>query len=715
MCGLEIELEGEQIVTVRGDDRDPLSRGHICPKGPAIQGLHEDPDRLRRPLRRDGERWEEIGWDEAIALAVEGMARVQREHGRDALGMYLGNPTLHSLGAVLYGPELLKAIRTKNVFSASSVDQLPQMVAAYEVFGHRLLMPVPDIDHTHHMLIFGANPVVSNGSIMSAPGIKDRLRAIQTRGGKVVVVDPRRTETAALADDHHFIRPGADAMVLLAMLNVLFADGLVDLGTVRPFANGLELVERSVAPFTPERAAGVSGMSAATIRELARELAAAPAAVVYGRVGVSVQAFGTLCAWAIDLLNALTGNLDRRGGAMFTTPAFDIIGGPRPLSIGRGSFGRYKSRVRGLPEFGRELPVAALAEEILEPGEGQIRGMFTSAGNPVLSTPNGRQLDDAFASLEFMVSVDFYLNETTRHADVILPPAGPLERAHFDVGFNLFAVRNVAKYSPALFEIGEDQREDWEIFIALERGLRKARGDKLGERVGVALRERLTPEGILEMGLRAGPWGFGAGLREGAGGLSMAKLRAAPHGVDLGPLQPCLPDRLPARNGRRALELAPASILADLSRLDATFPTETSAGAGRNGEPPALVLIGRRQLRSNNSWMHNVPKLMAGKQRCTLWMHPDDARARGVEVGARVRLRSRVGELEVTVEHDEDLMPGVVCMPHGFGHGRRGVRMRIAEANAGVSVNDITDHEFIDALSGNAALTGLPVTVEANP
>jgi len=692
ICGLEFEVEGDAIVAVRGDASDPFSRGHICPKGPALQGLHEDPDRLRRPVLRTDDGWKQIGWDEAFDRAEAGITQVQREHGRDAMAMYFGNPSVHSLGSVLFVPDFLRALGTKNTFSASSVDQLPQMLAAYEVFGHRLLMPVPDIDHTDHMLIFGGNPVVSNGSIMTAPNVKGRLEAILSRGGKVVVVDPRRTETARLASDHHFIRPGTDAFALLAMVRTLFDEGLVDLGAVGNHVRGLEAARAAVAPYTPERAAEATGIDAETIRQLARELARARSAVVYGRVGVSIQAFGTLCAWAIDLLNILTGNLDRRGGAMFSQPAFDIIGGPKPLQIGRGGFDRWRSRVRGLPEFGRELPVAVLAEEILEPGEGQIRGLITNAGNPVLSTPNGQQLDTALESLSFMLSIDFYVNETTRHAHLILPPTGPLERSQYDLAFNVFAVQNVAKYSPPMFEPDADQRHDWQIFSELERRVRRAHGDKLSERLGIEVRERMTPERILDLGLRMGPWG-----------LSLNALRKAPHGVELGPLQPCLPERLPARKGERFIELAPPRIVADLARL---------ADAGEATPKGELRLIGRRQLRSNNSWMHNVPKLMAGKARCTLLMHPADADARGIAAGTRVRLSSRVGQVEVDVELDEDLMPGVVCMPHGFGHGRDGVRMKTARDHAGASVNDVTDERLVDALSGNAALSGVPVSVE---
>ncbi len=692
MCGIRIDVEGDRITSIRGDDEDPFSRGHICPKAVALRDLHEDPDRLRHPMRRSGDRWERVSWDAALDEAAARIHEVQTEHGRDAMATYLGNPSVHNFGALLLGPMFLRTLRTRHGYSATSVDQLPHMLAAHLMFGHQLLLPIPDVDRTDHMLIIGANPLASNGSLMTAPDIKRRLRAIRDRGGKLIVLDPRRTETAAIADEHVFVRPGTDAWLLLAMLHVILAEGLERPGKITAMSEGMETVRSIAARFTPERAATRTGVDAETIRRLARELASADRAIVYARVGASVQAFGTLCQWLVNVLNIVTGNQDRAGGVMFTKPAVDVLKAPRGMGASPGSFGRWKSRVRGLPEFGGELPVATLAEEILGEGEGRVRGLFTFAGNPVLSTPNGRQLDRALASLDFMVSVDFYLNETTRHAHLILPPTGPLEHGHYDVIFHLLAIRNTAKYSPPLFDPDPDARHDWQILLELTTRLEELRKPGMAARIGRGVRDRvvrrLGPEGIVDLGLRAGPYR----------GLRMRGLRDAPHGVDLGALEPCLPERL----FRERIDLAPAPIVDDVARLEAS--AEANGGE--------LSLIGRRQLRSNNSWMHNAPVLMGGRERCTLMIHPDDASARGIENGARVRVTSRVGEITAPVELTRDVMPGVVSLPHGFGHDRSGVKLSVASEHPGASINDLTDELAIDEVSGNAAFSGVPVRVE---
>ncbi len=578
MCGIRMEVdEDDRITSIRGDEEDPFSRGHICPKAVALRDLHEDPDRLREPMRRVGDRWERVSWDAALDEAASLMHEVQVRHGRDAMATYLGNPAVHNLGAMLVGPVFLRTLRTRHGYSATSVDQLPHMLAAHLMFGHQLLLPIPDVDRTEWMLIVGANPLASNGSLMTAPDIKRRLHAIQERGGKVVVVDPRRTQTAALADEHVFVRPGTDAWLLLGMLHTLFDEGLARPGRLATFTDGLDTVREVAARFAPERTAPRTGVEAEVVRRLARELAGAKRAVVYGRIGASVQAFGTLCQWLVNVLNVVTGNLDREGGAMFTKPAVDVLRAPRGLGASPGSFGRWKSRVRGLPEFGGELPVATLAEEILSEGEGQVRGLFTMAGNPVLSTPNGRQLERALASLEAMVSVDFYLNETTRHANVILPPTGPLEHSHYDVVFHLLAIRNTAKYAPALFEPAPGALHDWQILLALTTRLEAQRKPGLKGRVGRSVRDRLFtklgPEGIIDLGLRAGPHP----------GLRLKRLRDAPHGVDLGPLEPSLPERL----FRDRIALAPAPIVEDLARLEAAFDRVFHRVAGADRPPPA--------------------------------------------------------------------------------------------------------------------------------
>jgi anaerobic selenocysteine-containing dehydrogenase len=700
MCGLVLETDGDRVVSVRGDAEDPFSRGHICPKGVALGDVHADPDRLRQPMRRTSAGWRAIPWDEALDEAAERLRAVQRAHGRDAVAVYQGNPTVHNYGTLLYAPGFVRALGTRNRFSATSVDQLPHHVAAYSMFGHQLLIPIPDLDRTDFFLVLGANPAVSNGSLMSAPDAAGRIKAVRKRGGTVVVIDPRRTETAELADRHHFIRPGTDALLLLALLHVVFAEGLEKPGRLAETIEGVDAARAVAAEFPPERVAAATGIAAEEIRALARAFASAPSAVCYGRCGVSTQEFGGLAHWLINLLNLVTGNLDRPGGAMFTLPAVDVLKRTR-----RGSHGRFRSRVRGLPEFSGELPVATLAEEILTPGPGQVRALVTSAGNPVLSTPNGAQLDRALAGLEFMVSVDFYLNETTRHAHLILPPTSPLEHDHYDLAFYTLSVRNAAKYSPAVFAAPRGARHDWEIFLGLQRRLE--RGAKA--RLKHAALGRLRPHGMLDLGLRTGP--YGAGFAPFGRGLSLRRLRGHPHGIDLGALQPVLPARLFTPDGK--IHAAPAPLLDDVGRLRARLvEREARSGAGVN-DGFDLLLIGRRQLRSNNSWMHNYPRLMKGRDRCTLLLHPADAAARGIQAGAAVRLTSSAGSVVVPAEVSDEVMPGVVSLPHGFGHGRPGIGATVAAAHPGASANDVTDDRFLDALTGNAALNGVPVRVEA--
>lgn len=701
MCGLEIRHDGENILSIRGDKDDPLSRGHICPKAVALQDIQNDPDRLRRPVRRrsDG-TFEEISWDEAFRLTVEGLGRLRETYGRDAVAVYLGNPNVHNYGSLLFGPPLLRALKTRFRYSATSVDQLPHHMAAYFMFGHDFLLPIPDIDHTDFLLILGANPAVSNGSLMTAPDVKKRLKAIRERGGKVVVVDPRRTETAALADAFHFIRPGSDVYLLAALARLLFEQGLDSGRHLAGDADGEDAVRRAVEPFTVDRAAAATGLDADTIRALARDLADAPSAAVYGRMGLSTQEHGALCQWLIHVLNWQTGNLDRRGGTMLNLPAADIVARRRG-----GSYGRWTSTVRKLPEFSGELPVATMAEdmEAARSGEGEAgpgpRGLLTVAGNPVLSTPDGRRLERALENLDFMVSVDIYINETTRHADVILPTTPPLEHDHYDLAFHALAIRDTARYSPALFEPPEGALHDWQIFSELLRRL--APDAPMKAKLGRGVMAKLGPAGILDQLLRSGPHGAGPlGLGRG---LTLRRLKKEVHGVDLGPLKPVLLERIRTKNGR--IELAPELFVDALGQVADEAEETTPDGA--------LLLVGRRQVRSGNSWMHNYPRLMRGKDRCTLLVHPDDAATRSLEDGAVVRITSRVGSVDAPVEISDEIMPGVVSLPHGWGHGRAGIRLQVAAAHPGTSVNDLTDPSLIDAVSGNAALSGVPVQVAA--
>lgn len=687
ICGLELTIEDGAVTAVRGNKDDPLSRGHICPKGVAIADIYSDPDRLRRPVRRIGSgsdaRWEEISWDEAFDAVADGLASAINKGGNDALGIYLGNPSVHSLGALTHGIALIQSFRTRNKFSATSVDQLPHHVVSHLLYGHQLLLPVPDIDRTQYFLVFGGNPMASNGSLMTVPDFPGRLRELKDRGGRMVVFDPRRTETAKVASEHVFIRPGTDAWVLLAMLNVLFEEGLT---SPVAYVDGLDDTARLVAPYTPERAESASGVRAGDIRRIAREFAAAGSGVAYGRIGVSTAEFGTLCQWAIQMLNIVTGNLDRVGGAMLTNPAIDVIS---MGLVGGGHIDRYRSRVRDVPEFGGELPVSVLREEIETPGDGQIRAMLTLAGNPVLSTPDGAALDRAFESLDFMVSVDIYLNETTRHANIILPPTSALERDHYDLVLHVLAVRNSARFTPAIFPKDREQRHDWEIFREVTARTLKRLDAKppLAKRLQIALKMKPSPRMAIGLLLRKG------------GKTSLRKLLATPEGVDLGPLVDAqFPKRLGTKNKR--IDAVPELVATDLARLNAQ----------QLPEGDELLLIGRRHQRNCNSWMHNSERLVKGQPRHQLLVHPADLASRGLLDGATVKVSSRVGTVEVEVKATDDMMPGVVSLPHGYGHQKDGVRLSRASQVEGVSINDLTDPERMD-VSGNAALSGVPVRI----
>jgi len=701
ICGIEIAVQADQRLDIRGDKDDPFSQGYICPKASALGDLHYDKDRLKHPVRRTEGGWLRLGWDEAFDEVTQNLKRIHAKYGRNSIGTYLGNPTVHNYGALLFAPGFIRSLHTRNRFSATSVDQLAHHLAAYLMFGHQLLLPVPDLDRTNFFLILGANPAVSNGSMMTAPGVSRRLQEIRQRGGKVILIDPRFTETARLADRHLFIRPGTDVLLLLALLHVVFDEGLTAVGPLASFTKGVETIGNLVAEFAPERVASITGIESSQIRLLAREFAAAESAVCYGRIGVSTQEFGGVCQWLINVLNTVSGNLDSPGGAMFTCPAFDPITAPEGLAP-RGSFARWHSRVRKLPEFGGELPVVTLAEEILTEGAGQIKALVTSAGNPVLSTPNGRELDRALAGLEFMVSIDPYINETTRHAHVILPPSSSLERGHYDLAFHVLAIRNTAKFSPALFQPDGETRHDWEIFFELQTrmehsGLFRSVKRKLMKRF-------LGPERILDLGLRFGP--YGAKANPFSKGLTLRKLKKAVHGIDLGPLGSCLPGRL--RTSDKRIELAPDVLVQDVERVKAKLLDGASLPS--NGD---LLLIGRRQLRSNNSWMHNSQRLVRGKPQCTILMHPTDAAHRHLRPGQKVSVRSRVSSVVVPIEISEEMMPGVVSIPHGWGHDRLGVQLEVAQQHAGESINDITDNLTIDALCGTAAFNGTWVAVDA--
>ena len=731
-CGLEISVNPqEQVVRIRGDRDDVFSHGFICPKGSTLKQLHEDPDRLRKPLvKRDGKHVE-VSWEEAWQVVNDGLMGVIERHGRGALSAYLGNPNAHNLGPQLFSAVMLRSMGSRNVFSASTVDQVPKHVAGGLMFGTPQSIPVPDVDHTDYLMMLGANPYASNGSLCTSPDFPGRIQAIRARGGKVVVVDPRRTKTAEESDEWISIRPGTDGLFLAAMVNVMFAENLVSIEPrIASLLNGVDELRDAVAAFTPAAVQDVTGVSAETTTRLARELCGAPTAAVYGRIGVNTVEFGTTNAWLIDAINVLTGNIDSRGGAMFTTPGTGSSTTRGAAGKGKGfAMGRGHSRVSNKPEVLGEYPVAVLAEEITTPGENQVRALITVAGNPVLSTPHSNQLDAALAELEFMVSIDIYVNETTRHADVILPPPSALEKDHYDVGLYIYAVRNIANYSVPVLQKDDASPEEHEILLklagilqglgpdndplaleeqtiyAMVTGAVSNSGSNIHGRDADEILNMLSAGGRrgtarnLDFALQTGP--YGAAFGANPGGLSLDVLLANPHGVDLGALEPKMPEMLRTPSGR--IELSPEVFINDLKRLKESM----------NGvDLDQMLLVGRRDLKSNNSWMHNIKVLTKGSLSCTAHIHPNDAARIGAVTGTALRIASRVGEVQVPAEVTDSVRPGVVSLPHGWGHSVPGTKMSVAGEKAGVNSNILTDDQVLDPLSGNAVLSAIPVTVE---
>ncbi|MFD7938087.1 molybdopterin oxidoreductase family protein [Streptomyces sp. NPDC059755] len=722
-CGLTLTIEGTEVTGARGDREDVFSKGFICPKGASFGAVDGDPDRLRTPLvRRDGEL-REATWEEAFDAVAAGIRPVVERYGANSVGVVLGNPNVHTMAGALYPTVLIAGLGTRSLFTASTVDQMPKHVSSGLLYGDANAIPVPDLDHTDHLLLIGANPMESNGSLCTAADFPGKLKALKARGGTLTVIDPRRTRTAKLADRHIPIRPGTDALLLAAMAQVLFEELLVDPGESAPHLEGLEELAEAVKDFTPEAVSAACDVDASLIRTLARELAAAPTAAVYGRIGSCTVPYGTLASWLVDILNILTGNLDRPGGALFPQAATDRT--PRPAGPGHGfRLARWHSRVSRHPEAKGELPLSALAEEIdTATAQGEpIRALVAVAANPVLSAPDGDRLDKALDSLDFMVSVDPYLNETSRHADVVLPPPPPSQSPHHDFAFNTLAVRNQVRYSRPAVPLEPGRMAETEILARLTLAATGMHGADpsavddlvIGQTLGKAVKEphspvhgrdphelaaQLTgetgPERRLDMMLRLGPYGDGFGTRPD--GLGLARLLAHPHGIDLGPLRPRLPQPLKTRTGR--IELLPQPIVDDLPRL----------WEGLKRRPDELVLVGRRHLRSNNSWMHNVPALTGGTNRCTLHIHPEDAERLGVRDGAPVRVKGAGGEVTAPAEVTDGVRRGVVSLPHGWGHDRPGTRLSHAATDPGVNVNQLLDGSLLDPLSGNAVLNGIPV------
>jgi len=675
-CGVLMTVEDGKVTKVTGNPDHVLSEGYICPKATAIPDLQEDPDRLRVPLKRVGEDWEEISWEQALSeIAAKHQSITQ---GPKVAAMFLGNPNAHNYSNSFSMRGLTKSWGAKGVYSASTLDQLPHMICQKWVYGHNALYPVPDIDRTMFMLCVGGNPLASNGSLWTVPNVKKRIQRLQARGGKFVVVDPRRTETAKVADAHYFVKPGTDTALFLGLLLALDEAGLVNPGRLMPMLKGWNEAWAMVHQFSLDEVSDYCGIPADDIRGIAAELGSGQPAIVYGRMGVSVVCYGTLNHYLIQLLNIATGNVDREGGVMFPDPIIDPV-----ERSGTGSYGRYHQRLSGRPEVLGELPAAELAPEITTEGEGQIGALLTIASNPVLSAPGGQQLDAALETLDLMVSIDMYITETTRHADYILPPCGPLERDHYPLFFTPLAIRNYAAYSPAIFEQTEGSKADWEIMADLEGAIRLAQGENEAP-------VKINPREVLDQMMRSSPHK-----------ITLAEIEAHPNGYDMGPLKPRLPERLKTEDN--LIHCAPDMPLKDLT----AFKTEMTKQIVAD-----FSLIGRRHIRSNNSWLHNSHRLLKGPNRCTLMIHPDDAKRVGLANGDMATVSNHVGTVDIETEITEDIMPGVVSIPHGFGHGRKGVKLSVAAGNPGVSMNDLTDPALVDDLSGNAVLNGVPVSIE---
>lgn len=722
-CGIRVTTEGRRVLRIEGDPDDPFSRGHICPKAHALGEIQADPDRLKTPMRRTEAGFVPIGWEEALDLAAERLVAIRDAAGNDAIALYRGNPTVHDAQSLLYWNVLQRAIPTRSQFSAGSLDTWPRWVQAGLMYGGFLHTPVPDLARCEYLLILGANPLVSNGSLMTAPGIKKRLRALRSRGGQLVVVDPRRSETAEVADLHLPIRPGGDAAFVLAMLQVLFEEERVDLAACRDLVNDLPRVRKCVARYTPESVAGVCGLEPETIRQVARAFASARHAAAYGRMGASVQRFGTLAHWAIDLLNIVTGNLDREGGVLFPKPAVSLaFVGPKPGQA--VEFGRIKSPIGGHDEILGEWPMAAFAEEIESTRDDRIRALVLIAGNPVVSAPNSARIIGALERLEFMLAFDYYINESTRHADLIIPPTSVLENENYDVALLHFAVDDVAKWSPAALDVEPGMQPIWRTLLGLAKRL-MGLGALSDEQVdGLVVRQLVPallerspfagklevdeivaqlgatpgPRRLIDLLLRLGHYGDGFGLA--AGGVSLETVQSEVHGLELGRLSPSLPESLRTPSGR--IELAPERILADLPRLDAWIAA---------GPDPSLSLIGRREIRSMNSWLHNLPSMVKGRDRCTLEVSPVDAARIGLRNGGRARVESRIASVVVPVEVSERVAPGVVSLAHGWGHDLPGVKLSVAAKRPGVNANLVVDDAEVDGPSGTSVLNGVSVRV----
>lgn len=668
-CGLRVGVEGARVTGVRGDPDDVLSRGHVCPKAHALRELYDDPQRLRAPVRRTATGWERVSWDDALSDVSARLRKVRRSRGRDAVALYVGNPVAHSHRAALGSQLLTMALGTKNRFDPNSQDSNPRLFACMQVYGDALSLPVPDVDRTDHLLMLGANPAASNGSQMGLGDVRVRMRGIRERGGRVVLVDPRRTESAAWADRHHFIRPGGDAALLFAMLHVLFSEGRVDARATAAASGGRELRELA-ARFPPSAS---DRRLASTRRRSARSRWSSWRRAARASTRASVSARTPSGRWRRGWSRRSTSSpgtsIARAGPCSRRRPPTWRRSAASSWATTPGAGGRACA---GCPSSSGRSRRRRWPRRWIRPGRGGWWRSCASRATPCSRRRTASGWRALWRNLEHMVAVDYYVNETTRHARYILPPQHVFETGNFNLLLSRFTVRNVAKYSPPILRTGDDTRDDWDILsnlaarVALPGPLHRA-----CHRAG-----RDVPERVLDLLLRLGP-------RR----LSMRALREAPHGLDLGPLVPSRGDRVRTPDGR--IRLAPPALVADVPRLEAWVDEHRRAGD--------LVLVGRRHLRGNNSWMNGLPSLAKGPDRKRLLVHPTDAARLGVADGDTVRVRSRTGRVSAVVGVTDDVMPGVVSLPHGF---------------AQCSANDLTDDRLVEPVVGTSILNGVPVVLE---
>ncbi|GAA4277939.1 molybdopterin oxidoreductase family protein [Aquimarina mytili] len=695
MCGLAIEVQNNEVIGIKGHQEDIYSHGHICPKGIALKDLHNDPNRLKQPIKKTASGWQTISWDEAFSIAEKEFKSIRKKYGNDAIGTYTGNPTVHNTGTAITLYDTINALNTKNRFASHSLDSVPVFLVNQMMFGHAMMAPIPDIDNLDYLLIIGANPMASNGSFMSTPNIREKIKSIQQKGGKVVVIDPRKTETATKASEHYFIHPEKDVLLLLAIINELVLQDGVPTSKALLLSDHFEELKTMVQPYTKEMVAPITGMTVEQITHIVDDLIKHSHSVVYGRLGVNTQSYGTLCQWLITCINVLLGQLDEKGGLLFTLPAIDYV----TLMAHESKMFRYSSRVKSYKEIVGEFPTATLADEILTEGKNQIRGFISIAGNPARSAPNSQLVEKALASLDFMLAIDMYINETTQHADLIMPPAVGLETMHYSFVLHMIATRNTTKFSPAPLSISKEQRYDWQIMGELQRRL--FTGNIL-QRIKSNIMSRIHPKTKLDLALKTGPYGVWGGRFLRKDGVSLKRLKKHPEGIELAPLRPVLPKRLFTKNKR--IELMPEIFVEEMKKVEQLLTPQSA-------EQYPLKLIGRRHLRSNNSWMHNLPVLEGGSRRCTMMIHPNDAASHSIEPEEMVEVYSEFGAISIEAEVTTNIIPGTISIPHGWGHYGDGVQMETAKRNAGANINQLMDHNRLDSLSYNMAFNGHPVAI----